>query len=115
MKDLMLLRELGFYGICLNSETVATTKQSKAFEVVDSIIKVRKKASRYVLLFMDNDDAGIKSSLALSSLYRIPWVTTPTNCPKDISDYYKKYGRKKTVRLVRKLIKKKVTKDDLPF
>lgn len=115
-KDVMVLKELGFPAICFNGESYGINKASKSYAVAKSVLDALKKRSKYLILFLDSDEPGLKATLGMAQAHKLMWVTTREGGPKDISDYYKKYGRKKTFRLVKKLIKKKViNNDEVPY
>lgn len=86
LKDVMLLRELGYNAIALQSENVYLEHED--------FTKLAKRFKK-IYLFFDNDKAGIEAAKKLSSIYKIPMITIKDK-PKDISDYCKLYGFSKT-------------------
>lgn len=104
MKDVMVLRELGYNAIAFNSEGIPT-KGDKA-EFVKNTLEHLKTRFNNIVFFMDNDLPGKNYSLKLTSHYRLPHMLIPDNEPKDISDYYRKYGKRRTRRMLQKLLKK---------
>jgi hypothetical protein len=95
LKDVMLLRELGYNAIAPPSET------SGVPEVIMNNLKNR--FTDIVVLF-DNDAAGKKGSKKIALEYGLKEVTTPEGESKDISDYYKCHGRTKTIELLTNLL-----------
>lgn len=79
MKDVMLLYELGYNAVAPNSES--TGIDSTVFEDL-------KKRFKKIILFYDNDEAGIKASKVFSEIYKIPYIMLDSEDGKDISDYY---------------------------
>lgn len=109
MKDVMVLRELGYNAIAFNSEGIPTKGENGAF-VRETIEHLKSRFER-VILFLDNDVAGKEYSHKISRHYGIPYVLIPDGEPKDISDYLAKYNRRKTKRMFNKLIKKIVSNE----
>lgn len=96
-KDAMVLHSLGFPAIA------PVTEKSVVSESVMEYIKTRY---RYVFVFMDNDDAGMKANFKYFKSYNIPYVFIPLKYGvKDISDFILKFKRRKTLKLVKKLLK----------
>lgn len=104
MKDVMVLRELGYNAIAFNSEGIPTKGENGKF-VAETIEHLKERFDN-VVLFLDNDAAGKAYSIKLSKHYGIPYILIPDNEPKDISDYLSKYGRRKTKRMFNKQLKK---------
>lgn len=102
----MVLRQHGFPAICFNGEAYGSTKGSDSGRVVGSIIDILRKRFKRVLLFLDNDEAGIVASSKLGRNYNVQFITLKTPKCKDISDYQKRYGTYKTHRILKKLIAK---------
>lgn len=109
LKDVMVLWELGFPAVCFNTEIV-----SPKSDVVRKTIKMLKLRYRYVVLFMDNDDAGTRSNVSLSEALRIPYIQTTG--PKDISDYFKRYKKRTTYEHLKKALCKRFRNTiDVPY
>lgn len=95
MKDVMLLYELGIPAIAPCSENLfLTEKQYNAL----------RPNFKYCIVLYDNDYAGITNLRAIKKQY--PEVTC-TCIPrkyhsKDISDFYKAHGKRKTIELINK-------------
>lgn len=113
MKDVMLLRELGYNAIAFNSEGIPTKGENGKF--VAGLFEELKLRFEKIVFFMDNDLPGKQYSLKLTSHYRIPHILIPDNEPKDISDYAKKYGLRRTKRMFNKLIKKFINESERVF
>lgn len=111
----MVLRQHGFPAICFNGEFYGNTKDSASGKVVSTIVDALKKRYKRVLLFLDNDEAGIKASIQLSRNYNVPYGVLKTPRLKDISDYQKKHGPHKTFRIIKKIISKTFKENEVPF
>lgn len=109
MKDVMVLKELGYNAIAFNSEGIPTKGENGKF--VAETIEHLKERFEHVVLFLDNDKAGKEYSTKISRHYSVPYILIPDNDPKDISDYLAKYGRRKTKRMFNKQLKKILIND----
>lgn len=87
----MVLHELGIPAISPDSEVI---------NIPNNIIKELKKRFKYVVSMYDYDTAGIAAATKLDIHYMFLFKT------KDISDYYQKYGKYSTYRVLKKLISK---------
>lgn len=97
LKDCMTLHSLGIPACAPNSETVIPS---------DAIIEDLKKRFTHVIALWDNDYTGItflnKFKKAHPELV-YTWIPRKLEA-KDISDYYKKYGRKLTLNLIKEFV-----------
>ena len=94
MKDTMCLYSLGISSISPNSETQF---------ISDKMLKEIKQRFKYIVIFYDNDLPGIQNMRKLKKLYPeliYFWIPRKYEA-KDISDFYHKYGRKKTVEFIK--------------
>lgn len=94
MKDTMVLHSLGIPSCSPNSETQF---------VSDKILDELKKRFKYIVVLFDLDHTGIQFSKKIKQKYPELIVTLlprEDGC-KDISDYYAKYGRKKTLEMIK--------------
>lgn len=82
MKDLMLLYEFGFVAIAPTSENILMTEGQ-----MDKIIS---KYGNNVLVFFDNDLAGVRGAHKYLKAFDIRCVFIKRKYSKDISDLYKK-------------------------
>lgn len=93
MKDCILLYSLGIPAIAPNSETCYLTDAQHS--------KIIKRFTKVAILW-DNDYAGIynlnKIRKSHPELYPC-WINRSLDA-KDISDFYKKYGRDRTLKLI---------------
>ena len=96
LKDVMVLRTLGYDAISLQGEVNKLHK--------DMYYKLSKRFDRIVSLY-DNDEEGIKGANKLKINYNIKPMFIPyeSGC-KDISDYIKKYGIKDSKELMKRLL-----------
>lgn len=91
MKDSMLLYELGITAIAPNSESTFLSERQ---------LNNLRKRFKNVVLFYDNDLAGVKSMKKIHKEFDIKCVWIPRDKSKDISDFYKKYGKNETIKLI---------------
>lgn len=98
MKDTLCLYSLGIPSCSPNSETQF---------ISDNVLKDLKSRFKYIVVLFDLDSTGIKFSKKIKKEYPELIVTLLPRADrcKDISDYYKKYGRNKTVKMINKKIK----------
>lgn len=110
IKDVMVLHEMGYAAISFNSEAIATRGQSgKEIEVLFNELKTRFNE---IILFLDNDTAGLEYAKKVSRRFNLRNMTIPANLPKDISDVVSKYNFKKAKKLVNKLVRKCIMNND---
>ena len=94
LKDCMVLYNLGIAAIAPQSETQF---------IEDNVLEVLKKRFKHIVLLFDNDQTGLEFTNKIKRKYK--WIT-PMIIPlkykaKDISDFYKAYGRDKTIELIK--------------
>lgn len=96
LKDVMCLYELGYTAIAPSSEkTMPNT----------NYINKQKKRFQKLVLFLDNDTTGKEASIKHSEHLGIPYILIPDEYGvKDISDFYKKYGKETSIGLLHKLL-----------
>lgn len=93
MKDVMCLYSMGITAIAPNSETQF---------ISDSVLEDLKKRFKYVIIFFDNDSTGISFMNRIKKKHSeliYTWIPRKYNA-KDISDFYKLYGKKETTNLI---------------
>ena len=94
MKDVMCLYELGITAIAPNSETL--------FVIEEQFNLLKNRFTNIVCLY-DNDRPGLLAMSKIRKKFNCPCLAIPKHYgAKDISDFYKKYGRDKTVELINK-------------
>ena len=91
MKDVMLLYELGIPAIAPNSESTFLSKLQ---------LEKLKKRFNNVVLFYDNDLAGISAMNRIRKEHNIDCIWLPRTLAKDISDVYKKHGKEATLNII---------------
>jgi DNA primase len=92
MKDVMCLYSLGITALAPNSENLFLTQNQ-----YDKL----KKRFKTIILFYDNDLPGIHNMNKFRKQFDIKCIWIPRKYgAKDISDFYKMYGREKTIELV---------------
>lgn len=94
MKDVMLLYELGIPAIAPNSETQF---------VSDKILEELYSRFKYIVLLYDNDLTGITFTNKIRKAHPklIPFIIPRKSKCKDLSDFYKTYGKLKTKLLIK--------------
>lgn len=95
LKDTMLLAELGYNAIAPQSETSFLKKH---------ILEQLKKRFEKIIIFLDNDEVGIKQAKLYSEQFNLPYIYIPIGKPKDVSDYYFKHKEEQTKQLLKQLI-----------
>lgn len=98
LKDSMTLYSLGIPACAPNSETVIPSK---------AIIDDLKSRFQYVIALWDNDYTGITFLNKFKRMYPeliYTWIPRKYGA-KDISDFYKKYKRNKTIELINSWVK----------
>lgn len=93
LKDVMTLYSLGIHAIAPNSETLF---------IPDSLLEELKARFENIVVLYDNDLAGISNMKKIRDKYgmRCMWIPRKLEA-KDISDFHKKYGRKKTLEFIK--------------
>jgi hypothetical protein len=83
LKDVMVLYKMGITAIA---------PQGEGHNIPDKIIQNLKNRFEEIIIFYDNDEAGIKASLKLTTKYNFKniLIDDTYNC-KDISDFVKDY------------------------
>jgi hypothetical protein len=83
LKDVMTLKSFGYEAVAGNSET-SLLKES-------TIIELKERFER-IIVFLDNDEAGINAAKKYQEKYNLDYVIVPDKYEcKDISDFVKKY------------------------
>lgn len=98
LKDTMTLYSLGIPSCSPNSETQF---------ISDAVLKELQSRFKYIVVLYDLDHTGIQFSKKIKYKYPSLIVTLlprEDRC-KDISDYYVKFGRKKTIEMINNKIK----------
>lgn len=95
MKDCLVLEYLGFAAVAPGSEVPNIPR--KILDYLEATFK------RIVILY-DNDDTGVKNSIALAANTGYQNIVLPNKEFKDISDYTKEFGLKASLELIKKLI-----------
>lgn len=99
MKDVMCLYSLGITAIAPNSENLFLTENQFGK------LKARFKT---IYLFYDNDLPGIHNMQKIRKSFDVKCIWIPRRLEaKDISDFYKKYGREETINLINQVLWKK--------
>lgn len=108
LKDVMVLRVLGFNAIAFSGEGYGTGKEgSESRRVVTRVLEKLSPRFKHIIFFMDNDTAGLQYNEKLSNIYRLPNIAIPTGYPKDISDCIYRYKTNKTRKIMKKLLSRK--------
>ena len=97
MKDVMCLCSFGIPAIAPNSE--------KLF-IKDTILKDLQTRFKYIIVFYDNDIPGLEGMKRIKKNYpELIYTWLPHNYAKDISDFYKNFGKEKTLTILKQFIK----------
>lgn len=96
LKDLMCLYSLGYNNVI--------SPQSESVTYPKHLIDTLKFSFNRVVIFYDNDTTGIECAKKMSEKYNLEFIYTPEDTKKDISDYYKEYGKKMCTRLIDELL-----------
>lgn len=97
MKDLLVLKVLGYNAIALGGEGNKVPKK---------ILDYLSASFKEIVIFYDNDMAGINYGKKLSTDIGVNYIYIPTEYEdtKDISDFIKKYGLTRTKQLIQELL-----------
>ena len=97
MKDCMTLYSLGIPAIAPNSEHIF---------INDNMLNDLKKRFKYIVVMYDNDLPGISNMRKIKKKHpELLYYFIPRKYDvKDISDFYKKYKKKKTLELIKETI-----------
>lgn len=98
MKDTMVLDSLGIPSCSPNSETQF---------ISDTMLDNLKKRFKKIVVLFDNDQTGITFMNKLKKQHPefiYTWIPRKYEA-KDVSDFYKSYGRNKTIKLINQFIK----------
>ena len=97
MKDCLTLYSLGISAIAPNSENIF---------VSDSVLEDLKKRFKYIVVMYDNDIPGISNMRKIKKKHpELLYYFIPRKYEvKDISDFYKKYKKKKTLEFIKESI-----------
>lgn len=90
----MALHSLKIPAISPNSETLF---------ISDEVLSELKKRFKYIVVFYDNDRAGKYNLAKIRKAYPdLNYFIIPNSYGvKDISDFYKRYGRNKTIEFIK--------------
>lgn len=91
MKDSMLLYEMGINAIAPNSESTFVSKLQLAN---------LKERFKHIVILYDNDLPGIKAMNKFRKENEVNCMWLPRNSAKDISDFYKAFGKIKTKKII---------------
>ena len=97
MKDLMCLHSLGINAIAPNSENLF---------IGETILSTLKERFKYIVVFYDNDRPGLYNMAKIRRQHpELLYTYIPKKYnSKDISDFHKNYGRKKSLKLIKELV-----------
>lgn len=99
MKDVMTLASLGIPAIAPNSETLFVDEET---------LSQLRSQFKYVFVVYDNDRPGKYNMLKIRRNHpELEYFFIPNKYgAKDISDFYKKYGREETIKFIKKYLTK---------
>ncbi len=91
LKDVMVLREMGYNSIAPASESTI---------IPDIVIDKLKNRFKKLIIFYDRDKTGVQYSLIIKNHFNIPFILINKKYKtKDISDFVLKFGVKSAVEL----------------
>jgi hypothetical protein len=93
-KDRLVLKKLGYISIAPPSENTYISEEK---------IEELKRRFKKVVLYLNNDEEGIKFAKRQSEEYEIDYIHNETGEPKDPSDLVKKY-KERGFEMIKKLI-----------
>jgi DNA primase len=101
LKDIMVLDELGYTAVALQSEN-----DKLNYKIFNNLSERFKK----IVILFDNDEPGKESAAKLASEYNIEYCFIDSSIyelynVKDISDYIHIFGKEQTIKLLKSLIK----------
>lgn len=96
LKDVMLLYQFGYSSISPGSE---------AHQIDDGFMRLLRRRFERIIIFFDNDAAGIKGAHKITYHHGIESIIIPNEYGvKDISDFVEKYSFEEGKKLINKLI-----------
>lgn len=98
MKDVLVLRSMGFSAIA---------PQGEGNKWEESLVKQLKRRFSNIIVLYDNDEAGRKHSATVATSFGCKEIFLLKS--KDISDHVLKWGRKYTLKCLKKYIGRSLT------
>ena len=100
-KDIMCMEELGYKDI--------VAPHAEGVLIPSYFIENFKERFNEIIYFANNDwhksnNPGIGYAKVWNKAYNIPYIHTPDNTTSDVSDYYKKYGKGETIKLLNSIL-----------
>lgn len=97
LKDVMCLYSCGITACAPNSENIF---------ISNSVLEELKSRFKNIIIFYDNDRPGLYNLAKIRREHpELTYIYIPKKYKsKDISDFYKDYGRKKTINLIKEFI-----------
>jgi len=105
LKDVMVLYELGYNAVALQSENDKLNHK---------IYKDLSERFKRIVILFDNDEPGKDSAIKLAGEYNLEYIFIDSSVyslynVKDISDYICVFGKNKTIELIKSLLKDETT------
>ncbi len=102
LKDVMVLRKLGFHAITPSSEATLVPK---------AVIDECKKRFKKIIILYDYDRSGLEGAKKMKDKYNFETIFLPPHyyelySAKDVSDCVQLFGKTKTKQLLKNMIKK---------
>ena len=96
LKDVMLCNELGYNAIAPQSET--------SF-IKSNVLKILQSRFKRIVIMYDNDEPGLREGRRYSEKFNLEFIHIPIEyVQKDLSDFYKEYGKEETIKILKQLI-----------
>lgn len=103
LKDIMVLKEMGYNAIAFNGEGYGLGNGDTARFVEKTIAKLEKRFE-HIVFYLDNDEPGINFASTLARKFGKKFIYNPPKTPKDISDYVKQKSFFNGKRRIKKLL-----------
>lgn len=100
-KDILIFNLLGYWAIAPNNEGAY---------IPDIVMEKLKRKWKHILVWYDNDQAGIEKAPVFAEKFGLKWTHNPIDEPKDPSDYVKKYNLSQFDFLINKFLSDALTK-----
>lgn len=96
MKDILVLRNLGFYAVA---------PQAEGYPIPENVMNELKQGFKRIIVFYDNDEAGVKNSIKITETYNIGYFNIPKYFnTKDPSDFVEMYNEEELLHLIKQKI-----------
>jgi hypothetical protein len=105
LKDIMVLKELGYNAIAFNGEGYGLGEGETSRFVTKTLAKLERRFE-HIVFYLDNDEPGINFATKLAHKFSKKFIYNPIGTPKDISDYVKAKSFYNGKRRIKRLLSK---------